>query len=134
MVGLDEGYEQPISFFSKALRDVELKYSLIKKHAYALVKALKSFRVYILHSKLIAYVPNIVVKDVLIQLDTKAKTGRWISKILEFDIEIKPTKLIKGQGLACFMTDSNCKALNLNLIGSIKDQNIEGIFQYPDHC
>ena len=61
----DEGYEQPISFYSKKLRDAELKYSLVEKQAYALVKALKSFRVYILHSKIIAYVPNTVVKDVM---------------------------------------------------------------------
>ena len=60
-----EGYEQPISFYSKTLRDAELKYSLVEKQAYALVKALKSFRVYILHSKIIAYAPNTVVKDVL---------------------------------------------------------------------
>ena len=45
-----EGLEQPISFFSRVLRDAELKYSLTeKKEAYALVKALKSFQVYVLH-------------------------------------------------------------------------------------
>jgi hypothetical protein len=31
----DEGFEQPIAFFSRALRDVELKYNIIEKHAYA---------------------------------------------------------------------------------------------------
>lgn len=35
------GYEQPISFFSQVLRDVELKYGILEKQAYALVKALK---------------------------------------------------------------------------------------------
>jgi hypothetical protein len=59
-----EGYEQPISFYSRALRDVELKYSLVEKQAYALVKAMKSIRVYIMHSKIIAYVPNTTIKDV----------------------------------------------------------------------
>ena len=68
-----EGYEQTISFYNRALRDVELKYSLVEKQAYALVKALKSFRVYILHSKIIGYVPNIVVKDILMQPDTEGK-------------------------------------------------------------
>ena len=33
----------------------------------ALVKALKDFREYILHSHIIAYVPNAVVKDILTQ-------------------------------------------------------------------
>jgi hypothetical protein len=48
-----EGLEQPISFFNRALRDAELKYNIMEKHAYALVKALKYFRVYVLHSKII---------------------------------------------------------------------------------
>ena len=62
-----EGQEQPIAFFRKALRDAPLKYNIMEKQAYALVKALKDFRVYILHSHIIAYVPNIVVKDILSQ-------------------------------------------------------------------
>jgi hypothetical protein len=65
-----------------------------------LVKALKAFRIYVLHSKIIAYVPLASVKDILIQPDIDGKRGKWIAKILEFDLEIKPTKLIKGQDLA----------------------------------
>jgi len=38
-----EGLEKLISFFSHALMDVELKYNLVKKQPYALVKALNSF-------------------------------------------------------------------------------------------
>ena len=45
----NENMEQPIAFFSKMLRDGELKYDIMEKPAYALVKALKYFRVYILH-------------------------------------------------------------------------------------
>ena len=59
--------------------------------------------------------PNIDVKDVLLQADTDGRRGRWLTKILEFDIEIKPTKLIKGWYLARLMEKSNCKALNLNM-------------------
>jgi hypothetical protein len=46
-----EGLEQPISFFSQALRDAEIKYDIMEKQAYALVKSLKAFKVYVLHSK-----------------------------------------------------------------------------------
>jgi hypothetical protein len=112
----DQGQEQPISFFSKALRDAELRYRIMEKQAYALVKALKAFRVYVLHSKISAYVPSTSVKDILIQPDIDGKRGKWIAKILEFDLEINPTKLIKGQGLARLLTESNYKALEANLI------------------
>ena len=41
----EEGHEQPISFFSKTLRDAPLKYNILEKKAFALIKALKDFRV-----------------------------------------------------------------------------------------
>jgi hypothetical protein len=44
------------------------------------------------------------------------KEERWIAKILEFDLEIKPTKLVKGQGLAKLLAESNCKALGISFI------------------
>ena len=50
------GQEQPIAFFSKALRDAPLKYNIMEKQALALIKALKNFWVYILHSHIIAFV------------------------------------------------------------------------------
>lgn len=37
----DEEHEQPISFFSKALRDAALKYDIMEKQAFSLVKAIK---------------------------------------------------------------------------------------------
>jgi hypothetical protein len=61
-----EGLEQPISFFSRALRDAEIKYDMMEKHTYTLVKALKTFRVYVQHSKIIVYVPSASVKEILI--------------------------------------------------------------------
>ncbi len=103
----DQGYEQPIAFFSKALRDPSLKYNIMEKQAFALVKAIKDFRVYILYSHIIAYVPNLVVEDILTQGGPYGKKGKWIATILEYDIEIKPTKLIKGQGLVKLMAESN---------------------------
>ena len=41
----DECIDHPIAFFSKTLRDDELKYDPIEKHACALIKSLKAFRI-----------------------------------------------------------------------------------------
>jgi hypothetical protein len=76
----------------------------MEKHAYALVKALKSFRVYVLHFEIIPYVPSSVVKEILVQPDSEEKMGRWITKIMEYNMVIKPTKLINGRGLAKLLT------------------------------
>ena len=107
----DRGEEHPIAFFRKILRDGELKYDIMEKQAYALVKALKDFRIYILHSHIIAYVPSSVVKSILTQPDPEGRRAKWITVLLEYDIEINPTKLIKGQGLAKMMIDSHCDSL-----------------------
>ena len=61
----DEGLDHPIAFFSKTLRDAELKYDPIEKKAYALINSLKNFRIYILHAKALAYVPSAAIKDLL---------------------------------------------------------------------
>jgi len=112
----EEGFKQPIAFFSKSLRDAELKYNIMEKQAYAMVKALKAFRTYVLHSKIIVYVPTSSVKDILVQPDSDGKRGRWLTKIQEFDLEVKPTKLIKGQGLAKLLAESNLRALDINCL------------------
>jgi hypothetical protein len=90
----------------------------MEKHAYALVKDLKAFRVYILHSRVTAYVPSASVKDILIQPNIDGRRGKWIAKILEFDLDNKPTKLIKGQGLAKLLAESNCEALGISFINA----------------
>lgn len=50
------------------------------------------------------------------QGDSERKRGRYISKIQEYELDIKPTKLIKGQGLANILLESNCQALRINLV------------------
>jgi hypothetical protein len=71
----EEGFEQPIAFFSKSLRDIELKYNIMENKAYAMVKVLKAFKTYVLHSKIISYVPSSFVKDILVQSDNDGKRG-----------------------------------------------------------
>ena len=61
----DQNVEQLITFFRKVLRYGELKYDIMEKHEYALIKSLKDFKVYILCSHIIVYVPNNIVKGIL---------------------------------------------------------------------
>lgn len=119
----DEGHEQPVAFFSKVLRDVEVKYEPLEKQAYALIKALKAFRIYILQAKVIAYVPSSSVKDVLIQPDIYGKRSKWIAKLIEFEIEIKLVKLVRGQGLAKLLAEDNCKLIEMNYVDYIAENS-----------
>ena len=45
---------------------------------------------------------------------------------MEYDVEIKPTNLVKGKVLAILLADSNCEALGLHLIAG---QPIQGELQ-----
>jgi hypothetical protein len=122
----DAGLEQPIYFFSRALRDIEVIYKIMDKQAYSLVKSIKAFRFYVLHSNIIAYVPSVVVKGILIQPDLDRRRSKWISIILEFFLEIKPTKIVKGQGLANILAESNCRYLEVNFINTrSENQQVE---------
>lgn len=102
----DKGEEVPISFMSVPLKKHELNYPLVEKHAYAVVKVVKSFRFYILHSHSIFFIPTFAIKDVLTQQEIGMNNREtWIYRIQEFDLEIFPTKLVRGQGLCKPMSE-----------------------------
>ena len=67
---------------------------------------------------MVAYVPSASVKDVLTQPDIDGKRDKWITKFVDCNIEVKPTKLVKGQGLAKLMAEENCSLLDINCMGS----------------
>ena len=54
------------------------------------------------------------MKDVLTQPDIDGKRAKWITKIIEFDVEVKPNKLDKGLGLAKLMAKESCELLGMN--------------------
>lgn len=105
------------------MRDAKLKYDIIENQTYALMQALKYFRTYVLHSPITTYVPNNVVKNVLIQPDIDGRRVRWITNILEFYLDVKYTKLVKGQGLSKLLVESNCKVLRINSILQVSGEN-----------
>jgi len=53
----------------------------MEKQAYALVKAFKPFREYVLQALIVAYVPHIYVKEIICQPDVDGRRGKWITKI-----------------------------------------------------
>ena len=72
-----------------------------------------------MHSKIIAYVPSAAIKDVLTQPDVDGRREEWIVKMIEFNIELKPTKLVRGQGLARLLAEENCRSLDIDFLCTI---------------
>lgn len=95
----DQGNEHPIEFTSAPLKDAKLRYSSVEKQAYALVIAMNKFRHYILRNKVFAIVLDPVVKLLLMQNELGECRAKWVTMLQEYEIEIQPMKLVRGQGV-----------------------------------
>jgi hypothetical protein len=78
----------------------------------------------VLQSSITTFVPSSGVKEILVQPDSEGKRGKWIVKLLEYDLHINPTKMIKGKGLAKLLSESICKVLELHQIFTQSDAPI----------
>lgn len=96
---IEKGSEHPISFHSKTLKEYEAKYNFVKKQALAVVKGLKKYRHFIACNKTTACVAHHVIREYIMEGNITEKRTKWITKILEYDIDIRPTKIIHGKGL-----------------------------------
>jgi hypothetical protein len=68
----------------------------------------------VLQCSITSYVPSSSVKEIPVHPDSEGKRGKWIVKFLEYDLHIKPTRLIKGHGPSKLLLESNCKVLELH--------------------
>eukprot|EP00253_Pinus_taeda_P015161 PITA_15161 len=84
--------------FNSNLQGAELNYSDVEKQAYAVFKAIKYFRPFLLktHTKVIVRFP--AVRNLLIQKDVGEKRANRITALQEYDLEIKPASIMTGQG------------------------------------
>ena len=100
----NQNIEALIAFFSSNLQGVELNYLAMEKQAYAVFKALKNFRPFLLktHTKII--VPYSTLMKLLIQREVGEKRANWVTALQEYDVEIHPAKIVKGQGLCRMLT------------------------------
>ena len=103
----DQNIEAPISFFSSNLQGAELNYLAMEKQAYVVFKALKHFRPFLLktHTKII--LPYSAVRQLLIQREVGEKRENWVTTLQEYDVEIHPAKIVKGQGLCRMLTGAS---------------------------
>eukprot|EP00253_Pinus_taeda_P009950 PITA_09950 len=93
-----EKAEAPIAFFSSNLQGVELNYPDVEKQAYAIFKAIKYFRPFLLKTRTTIIVPFPTVRNFLVQKDVGEKRANWITALQEYDLEIKPANIVGGQG------------------------------------
>eukprot|EP00253_Pinus_taeda_P027681 PITA_27681 len=94
----DHNLEAPISFFSSNLQGAELNYFDVEKQAFAVFKAVKHYRPFLLKTHTKVIVPFPAVRQLLIQKELGEKRANWATVLQEYDLEIRPTKIVRGQG------------------------------------
>eukprot|EP00253_Pinus_taeda_P031826 PITA_31826 len=94
----DHNLEAPISFYSSNLQGAELNYSKVEKQAFAVYKAVKHYKLFLLKAHTKVIVPFSSVRQLLIQRELGEKIANWVTMLQEYDIEIKPVKIVRGQG------------------------------------
>ena len=88
-----------VSFMSTRLQGAYLNYTTINKKYFVAFKDVKHFQPYLLRSHTKFIVPHLMVRYLLIQKDPIDRRGNKLTSLQECDLQIKPTKLVKGQGL-----------------------------------
>ena len=94
-----EGEEFLVSLMRTGLQGAKLKYASIEKQVFVVFKVVKNFHPYLLRSHTKIFVPHSAVKALLIQKEPGDQRGKWLTTLQEYDLEIKPSKLVKGQVL-----------------------------------
>ena len=88
---------------SSNLQGAELNYPNMEKQGFAVFKAVKHFRPYLLKARTKVIVPHPAIRALFIQKEMGERRGNWITAPQEYDLEIKSTKIVRGQGL-CELT------------------------------
>ena len=80
--------EQHIAFFSEGLKHYEGRYSYVEKQVLSIIRALKRFRHLLSHNKIQLLISHASVRDFLLTKDINEKRARWITKVMEYEIDI----------------------------------------------
>lgn len=84
----DQNEEHPISFFSEGLKEYEDTYSYVEKKSLVVIRASNKFRHLLYHKKIHFLVPHANVKDFILSKDISEKRVGWITKVMEYDVDI----------------------------------------------
>lgn len=71
----------------------------MEKHVLAIIRSLKKFKHLIFNNKVHLMVSHPSVKELLLSRDLNEKRAGWITKVMQYDIDIKITKLVRGKGM-----------------------------------
>ena len=107
---------------SSNFKGVELNYHEVDKQVFFIFRAAIHFRPYLLKSRTKVIVPYPTVRNLSVQKDLGDKISPWMTTLQEYNIEIKPSTVVGGQGICKLVFES----AHLSMINT--DDNIDESF------
>ena len=96
--------QQPVYYYSRALRGAEERYPKMEKLILPLVTTARKLRPYF-QAHTIEVPTKHPMKQILHKLEASGRLIKWDIELSEFDIRYKPRKAIKGQVLTDFIME-----------------------------
>jgi hypothetical protein len=91
---------------SYSFKGEELNYPTVDQQDFVVFKVVKHFRPYLLKSRTKVIVLYPAVRNLLVQKELGEKRAHWMTSLQEYDLEIKPAQIVRGQGLCKLVVDS----------------------------
>ncbi|XP_021607732.1 uncharacterized protein LOC110611653 [Manihot esculenta] len=98
------GEQKPVFYVSKVLKDAEIRYLNIEKLAYALLLAVRKFKVYLEGHQAVVMTDQ-PLKKILHRLETSGRMLAWCIEIGPYCLEYRPRTTIKAQALIDFIAE-----------------------------
>ncbi|GJU62073.1 reverse transcriptase domain-containing protein [Tanacetum coccineum] len=99
-----EAKQMPVYFVSRALQDLEINYTSMKKLVLALVYASKWLKRYF-QAHIIIIITDQLIKQILSRPEVTRRLQKWSIKLGKYDIQYRPRTLVKGQILVDFIVE-----------------------------
>ena len=91
---------------SSNFKGVKLHYHEVDKKEFDVFRVVKHCLPYLLKSRTKVIVPYFAVRNLLVQRDLGDKRAPWMKSLQEYDLEIKTSSMVHGQGLCKLATES----------------------------
>ncbi|XP_026399857.1 uncharacterized protein LOC113295747 [Papaver somniferum] len=95
----EENIKSPIYYFSRTMRDAQLRYPKAERACLALVHAIQRFRHYLLSNRVVLVAKDDPIKILMSKPALIGRPAKWLLQISKFDIACVPPKEIKGQAV-----------------------------------
>ncbi|OMO95998.1 reverse transcriptase [Corchorus capsularis] len=105
---VERGKEHAVYYLSRALTNVETRYSSIEKLCLSLYFATIKLRNYMLYFSVCIIAKTDIVKYMLTRPILRGRLGKWCLALSEFGFRYIPQQVVKGQAVDDFLADHPC--------------------------